>query len=247
MDGSRSFHSAALWGGDHTQLGDVATARIDAKTAIALSRGKYPKGYPHLDPNEDAVLAATWESTTLLAVADGHRGFDAAQAALGGVESSTRQLLDGGDEADSAIREALESARRAVEHALAASDVARSGSRTTLAIALLVHDTVSIGGLGDSRIAIVRPGASRSFWGPAPFLGPDTSIDEGWFFTTGIEAGDWVIAATDGLFDFLGRNWQAQLEALADAETPAVLATRAVEIAFAGGAGDNVAVAVARV
>jgi len=51
---------SVLWGHDHPQLGVVATEEISPRVAIALSRGKYPKGYPHLDPNEDAVAAPTY-------------------------------------------------------------------------------------------------------------------------------------------------------------------------------------------
>ena len=245
MDGSGPIHSAALWGDDHTELGKIAVETIGNGIAIALSRGKHPKGYPFLDPNEDAVFAATDGSTSLLAVVDGHRGFDAARAALTAIEGGGPQLLSLKQEAGAALLRAMEAARRAVGEALASVKAERSGSRTTLAIALVADNTLFIGGLGDSRIAIVRPGGSQSFWSPAPFLGPETNLDEAWFFTVGVEVGDWVIAGTDGLFDFLGRNWQEQLEALAEGAEPADLARRAVEVAFAGGAGDNVAVALA--
>ena len=247
MDDSPMVRSASLWGDDHTNLGDIAVIGVGERTAVALSRGRYPKGYRHLDPNEDAVLAAAQGSKTLLVVADGHRGFDAARAAVSAVEDRVPQLLSHRQEAAAVVLDAMEAARQSVCEALASVEPERSGSRTTLAIALLTGSALTIAGLGDSRIAIIRPGGSQSFWGDAPFLGPDTNLDGAWFFTVDVEVGDWVIAGTDGLFDFLGRNGLRQLEALAEENGSADLARAAVESAFAGGAGDNVAVAVAHI
>ncbi len=84
---------AALWGDEHTELGEMAVAPLRPSAAVALSRGKFPKGYPHLDPNEDAVLAATDGVTWLLAVADGHNGFDAARAAVAALQTGAAAIL----------------------------------------------------------------------------------------------------------------------------------------------------------
>jgi len=64
-----TVRTAALWGDEHTELGEIAVAPLLPQAAVALSRGKFPKGYPHLDPNEDAVLAATDGANWLLPVA----------------------------------------------------------------------------------------------------------------------------------------------------------------------------------
>lgn len=94
-----------------------------------------------------------------------------------------------------------------------------------------------------------RGGARRPLEGvlaPSPFLGPNTSIDDAWLFEVDIRKRTWIVAASDGLFDFLGRSWARQMEGFAADATPSDLAHSAVEGAFAGGAGDNVAVAVTR-
>ena len=79
-----NFRSALLLGEDHTELEEVAITEVTPNLAIGISRGRFPKGYPHVDPNEDAVYAATDGTTTVLVVADGHQGFDAARAAIDG-------------------------------------------------------------------------------------------------------------------------------------------------------------------
>src|SRR5665811_2204355 len=67
-----SLRTAVLWGNDHTELGEIGFTEVPPAGAIAISRGKFRKGYSYLDPNEDAVLIATDGTSWLLAVADGH-------------------------------------------------------------------------------------------------------------------------------------------------------------------------------
>ena len=88
-----------LRGPDHETLGEIALEEIAPSLALALSRGRFPKGYPHLDPNEDGALAATDGATAVLAVVDGHNGFEAASAALQAVADSVPVLLGRGSEA----------------------------------------------------------------------------------------------------------------------------------------------------
>ncbi|MGE5272170.1 MAG: hypothetical protein ACM3QU_00130 [Verrucomicrobiota bacterium] len=47
--------------------------------AIA-QRGRYPKTYPHTDPNEDIVACAHDDPRTILAVAAGHNGLESSEA-----------------------------------------------------------------------------------------------------------------------------------------------------------------------
>ncbi|MFH1330493.1 MAG: hypothetical protein ABIJ48_07590, partial [Actinomycetota bacterium] len=82
MDPAGGLRLAALWGTDHETLGEIALEEVTPSLVAALSRGRYPKGYPHLDPNEDGALAASDGTAAVLAVVDGHNGFDAARAAL---------------------------------------------------------------------------------------------------------------------------------------------------------------------
>jgi serine/threonine protein phosphatase PrpC len=70
-----------LRGREHLELGAVDVVG-EGPAAVAISLGGAPKPYAHQDPNEDAVLFATGRAGTLLAVADGHNGFEAAEVSL---------------------------------------------------------------------------------------------------------------------------------------------------------------------
>lgn len=72
---------ALLRGREHPELG-VHAAVAEANLAIAMSRGGYAKQYAYVDPNEDAVAYACGPRGALIAVADGHSGFEAAEVAL---------------------------------------------------------------------------------------------------------------------------------------------------------------------
>jgi hypothetical protein len=90
-----TVRSIVLLGSDHTELEQIAIEELTPNVAIGISRGRFPKGYPHLDPNEDAVFAATDGTTTVLAVADGHHGFDAAREAILTISDTTPSVING--------------------------------------------------------------------------------------------------------------------------------------------------------
>ncbi len=136
----------------------MTAAVAEGRAAIALSRGGAPKSYRHRDPNEDVALFAEGEGGILLAVADGHGGCDAAEAALDRVlagfapawttasapglrERWTAQAPIWLAELNAAILERV---------ALGGPDT----SRTTLALALLRpgDDLLAFASLGDSHI-----------------------------------------------------------------------------------------------
>ena len=247
MKGPGNFHSAAFWGEDHVELGDIAVESVGRDCAIAISRGKYPKGYPYLDPNEDAVLVATDGTSSILAVVDGHRGFDAARAALTDIEANAEVLLDRHPSPESALRLAAARARQAVVEAVASETGERSGSRTTVALAVVGSGRIDGFSFGDSRVVVVGSKRSTQVSATGPFLGPGVSADEARFFGSSIGAGSWVLAGTDGLFDFLTRTWPKQLAELATDADPQEFARNAVGLAFTGGSGDNIAAAVIRI
>lgn len=236
----------ALFGTDHEILGEVTVSELGSDTAIGLSRGRHPKGYPTLDLNEDACMAATGPGGVLLAVADGHWGFDAASAALGAVHRGAPELLQGEFSPRQVVDGCLELAIAGVGVALGAARGERARSRTTLTVACMRDGVVAAGGFGDSKAARVGSGSSRQMWKPAPFLGRDTTLADRWLVGCPIEREDWLVVASDGLLDFLGRRWETRLESLSS-ETPPRFVARAIEKAFDGGAGDHVAVAAARV
>ena len=240
-----TLRMTVLWGDEHTDLGEVAVAELLPNAALALSRGKFPKGYPHLDPNEDAVLAATNGPAWMLAVADGHNGFDAARGAMATLQSSAAQTLKrAGSDPEAAITSVFTAAHRAVVAAVEYPGGPRANSATTLAVGLITGDELLVGSFGDSMMAVVRAGRLRPINRTSPFLDVGTEPADLQVSRQTLEPGDVVFAATDGLTDFLGRYGRRSLgRTLGGNQSPGTLARLAVERAFAGGAGDNVAVA----
>jgi len=151
--------TALLRGREHLELGAIDLIS-EGRVAIALSLGGARKAYAHTDPNEDAVAFAQGRAGTLLAVADGHRGFEASEVTLeylletpaphwaefGAVspESWARQVLA-----------ALCDANAEIRRERSPSDEGRS--RTTLALALVLpeHDAVLYASVGDSHVFLV--------------------------------------------------------------------------------------------
>ena len=75
------MRSAILRGREHPELRAIATLG-EGPLAIALSRGGAAKTYAHTDPNEDAAAFAHGPAGCVLAVADGHAGFEAAEVVI---------------------------------------------------------------------------------------------------------------------------------------------------------------------
>jgi len=206
--------AAALRGRDHGELGAIETCSEDG-VALALSIGGAKKQYGHTDPNEDAALFSLGAGGMLLAVADGHGGVEASEAATTCVlerlaprwTSDTRQLRGCWEE------EAL-TGLAACEAAIlkCAASGGRRLSRTTLALAVVrpAEGFLYFLSIGDSHLYQVRGGTAvdlaveRSASGKLFFLGDglDTldSLREkcviGAETLAGLRA---VVLATDGL------------------------------------------------
>jgi serine/threonine protein phosphatase PrpC len=230
-------HSVLLLGENHTDYGAVAVEEISDDLAVAISRGRFPKSYPHVDPNEDAVFASTDGTFTVMAVADGHNGFDAARAAIEAIRDSAA------DTVTHAIEDGISLLAGAAIAAVAefVPDLAppRDTSRTALTVCVIRDDEISSITLGDtSCLAVSRRGVDRI--GPVTeFLGPATSPDEVIVTSETLGKGTSIIVASDGLVDYAKFT-----------EVTAAIAGSAAEIAksllgaaFEGGAGDNIAVA----
>jgi serine/threonine protein phosphatase PrpC len=140
--------------------------------------------------------------------------------------------------------EAFEAARAAVADTVGGLEADRAASRTALVLALIGSHRLTIAGLGDARVAVVRGSRTTLMGAATAFLGPSTDLATVSLDETELDPGDRVVAASDGLFDFLGPDWADRLATLASDAGPTALVRRAVEAAFLGGAGDNVAVAV---
>lgn len=232
----------ALWGDDVSVLGTVEVAPLDAATAVALSRGKLPKPYAHLDPNEDAVLAAGSQGATLLAVADGHSGFDAARAAIAGV-SDRLAVLDVSvvTEPEAVVGALLVAARERVRRALADAAAPRHESRTTLALALVTPGWVHAATWGDSMVMRVRRRRARAVGSASEFLGPTAQPPR--VVSQRLREGEFVVVCSDGVLDYV-EDWPKRVPQVLTSSAGAEQAAHGlVEAAWAGGAGDHVAVA----
>lgn len=208
------MRSRQLLGREHTSIG-VVEVRGEGPAAIALSMGGAPKIYPHTDPNEDAALLAAGSGGTLLAVADGHRGFEASELAVESLlrTHAERWISEVAFDPARWAHEALDALFRANEAIRArAASGGRRLSRTTLALALLrpLQELVLYASIGDSHVFHVTQegaldlAAESSPHGEPFFLGHDAedfdSLREKCLI--GIEtlgAARAVVLATDGL------------------------------------------------
>lgn len=235
---------ATLVGSAHPDLGSVAVATIDARTAVGLSAGREPKPYWHLDPNEDAVLAATDGQAVLLAVADGHNGIDIAQAALILLERRAVDLLAVPPRrAEEALTAALMDVEAGVQRTLGELRDPRDRSRAALTVAVATDGRLVTATYGDTALVRVRAGRARVVGGTAAFLGARGALPA--HATARLRAGDRLVACSDGVTDHLGPHWAEELARLASTAEDAEDAVRAtLARAFAGDAGDHCAVAV---
>jgi serine/threonine protein phosphatase PrpC len=156
---------ALLRGREHVELGAIDVV-AEGCAAIAISLGGARKRYSHVDPNEDAALLALGPAGTLVAVADGHHGFEAAEVALEylATHPAPHWTEPGTVRADTWRRQAgavLEDINRAIR---AERDGFEGGSCTTLAFALVLpgEGALLYAGIGDSHLyRVSEDGAVR--------------------------------------------------------------------------------------
>lgn len=223
---------AILLGEDATELAGVHNADLGA-CSLALTRGRFPKGYPHLDPNEDACLAATDGNAYLLAVADGHNGFDAARAAISQLADSAEEILSHGEPA----AHAMSIASRAVTATVSDLEEPRRHSRTALLVAVITPTATELSSAGDCAAIITGKRGPKIVTKPAPFLATTDASP----YMTGVDPQTPLLLATDGLIDFLGRDPLGTLAPILEFEDPRSIVDAAIEAAFAGASGDNIA------
>lgn len=233
----------ALYGADHTELDAATVADLDAATTVALTRGRFPKGYASVDPNEDAVLGAAGPAGRVLAVADGHNGVEASHAALRALAAHAEGLVTGPGHGGEVVARLFEEAISATAAALDGVAPPRDRSRTALTVACVRPGEVHAGTLGDTVAAVVRGTRVRRVGRAGPFLGPHSPLPA--IARARLREGDVVVVFSDGLGDFLAGGWEPALaQAVASTSAAGATATHLVERAMSGGAGDNVAVAV---
>ena len=228
------YKSAALFGRDHAELGEITVVEITPDLAIGISRGRFPKGYQHTDPNEDAVFAATDGETSVLTVADGHHGVAASHNAIEAMASTTETSLA---VASGLLERLMTAGSNAVR------DLDNGVSRTTLTVCVTDHRRCEVATFGDSGLIVVGKWRTEMHQGKAGFLGEVGSVPESLHIER--KNSHLVAAVTDGVFSFVPRS-KHDLHQHASEESVSRFCERLIQLAFTGGAGDNVAVAVHR-
>jgi serine/threonine protein phosphatase PrpC len=154
--------SIAILRGSESQIIGGVSVVSEGSAAISLSQGGFKKRYSHTDPNEDAAAFALDEAGVLLAVADGHNGCDAAEAALDELMLRAGTLLTRNEKTADEwwTKTALETIG-AIQTSLVSrvAQGVRGHSRTTLALALVLpsEDLLAFASVGDSHIFRVCP------------------------------------------------------------------------------------------
>jgi serine/threonine protein phosphatase PrpC len=152
--------SALLRGREHLEIGAI-DAVAEGSGAIAISMGGAQKTYTHTDPNEDSVFFAIGTAGTLVAVADGHRGFEASEVVLEHLlaHPGPQWVEHGGVTPDSWTRHALAAICDANGEILQERLQTDTGkSRTTLSMALVLPESgvLLYVCIGDSHLFQVR-------------------------------------------------------------------------------------------
>jgi serine/threonine protein phosphatase PrpC len=242
MTPSGDLVTALLLGDDHVELEEVAIREIAPNLAIGISRGRFPKGYPHLDPNEDAVFAAGNGDSAILAVADGHQGFDAARVAITAIATAESFGLD--EDPESIVHRLAATAIEAVTATIPSLPSPRNGSRTALTVAALHGGSMATATLGDTACFIVTKRRASRIGAPTSFLDPNTDATGIRTHTASLPNKGSVVVVSDGIVDYvadLGRPLRSGSPLNVPQQVEHLIAA-----SFAGGAGDNVAVAVYR-
>ena len=238
---------AVLWGKDHVALDELAVEAAGERAAVAITRGRHVKAYRYTDPNEDAAVAIVGPRATLLAVADGHNGWPATEAAITTIVDALGDDPPPANVADDDLIDLFHRASAAILDVTGRPNARNPESRTTLVLALVAGRRVQWASFGDSQVYSVSAAAATAlarpqhrFVGyPMPRHMVDVFLDRG---TLQLSEGAWVVVASDGFVDF-AHPFPTGL--VADDLDPSAVARGLVLAACDGGAGDNVAVAVA--
>jgi serine/threonine protein phosphatase PrpC len=153
--------TALLRGREHLELGAI-DAVAEGPAAIAISVGGAEKKYAYTDPNEDSVFFAVGTAGILVAVADGHRGFEASEVVLEHLlaHPGPQWVEPGGVTPASWVRHAVAAISDANAEILQERiDKEFGKSRTTLSLALVLpeSDALLYACVGDSHLFQVRP------------------------------------------------------------------------------------------
>ena len=229
----------ALLGRDWTELGPLALAELPDGGALALSRGARPKAYAHTDPNEDAALLVRTPSGVLLAVADGFNGSEASELAVARARARAAELVEAsGDAFRAEVLRLADEVLRGLPRG--------SRSRSCLVLAALRGDRVELASLGDSNAFVAGVPFGLANDNPLLLGNPESLArvrPEVFHWRKTRPADERIALVSDGVTNFT-RDIPGIARVLAEAPSDLAAARAIAEEAFAGGAGDNVAVAV---
>lgn len=238
--------SHVLHGPDHTTLGQRAIRAVGDRAAIGLSPGRYPKAVPALDANEDAVVGLTGPAATVVAVADGHVGADAARAAIEAIATHAAGLVvEGRRERRRPISDLADAAADAVDDACRRASGERRDTATALSLVVVAERAVWTVTFGDTSVLRVRGDGARLISRTGPFLAdagmtPKPRRER-------LRPGDHVVALSDGVTDYLGRDWPVEVaHRVAGSADPAAAVESVLAGAMDGAAGDHLSCAVVR-
>jgi len=177
------MRSALLRGREHLEIG-ATDAVSEGPAAIAISMGGAKKTYIHTDPNEDAVFFAVGTAGMLVALTDGHRGFEAAEVVLEHLlaHPGPQWVEPGGVTLASWGRHALAAICDANGEILRERlDTEMGKSRTTLSLALVLPESNALlyACVGDSHLFQVRPGSVADPGRAATSMGMDCFLGHG--------------------------------------------------------------------
>lgn len=245
-DATGQVELQTLYGPDHPTLDQCAVRPVGERSAIALSAGRYPKVVPALDVNEDMVVGVAGPVGTVLAVADGHVGADAATAAIDAVGAHGRELVARAPrDPRRAMVDLAEAAADAVDDVRRGLSGDRRDTATALSVLVTVGRNVWTFTYGDTAAVRIRGERARLISRTGPFLvgagaTPKPRRER-------LRTGDYLVAVCDGVIDHLGRDWPVEVaRRVAAASGPAEAAEAVVRAAMDGAAGDHLSCAVTR-
>jgi serine/threonine protein phosphatase PrpC len=230
-------HASALWlvGRDYPALGPVALATHPKGGALGISRGRLPKPYAHVEPNEDAALLVHTDGGVLLAVTDGFNGADASILVLEAVRDSADALVV----ADPRM---FEKETGALMERIVPRVRALAPADTTLVTMAVYGESVHVASFGDS----IAFSASH----PEPLVPPDDFwLARNAHGRLGLEphlahfcrkGNERIAVVSDGIANYVPDPGQIP-GWLARAADDRAAARMLLEEALNGGAGDNVA------
>jgi serine/threonine protein phosphatase PrpC len=177
------MRSALLRGREHLEVG-ATDAVSEGPAAIAISMGGAKKTYIHTDPNEDSLLFAVGSAGILVAVADGHRGFEASEVVLEHLLAHPvpQWIEPGGVTPASWERHALAALCDANgEIVRERLDTEMGKSRTTLTMALVLPESNALlyACIGDSHLFRIRPGEVTELAGADTAMAMDCFLGHG--------------------------------------------------------------------